>query len=118
MKKTKNIRLVLVTAILASCNRAIIPDRPEAGNVPDSSLTAAPLYDDYRYDCDCRFDTAYYTSPYNYFSFYYTGQPYGYAYYPGVVYRRKAFWHNHTFIVRGGFGKSAVAAASAASAAS
>lgn len=116
MKRTKNIRLVLVTAALASCNRVIIPDRPEAGYAPDPSLTATPLYDDYRYDCDCRFDTTYYNYPGNYFSFYYTGQPYGYVYDPGVIYRKKAFWHNHTFIVRGGFGKSAVSAASTTSA--
>ena len=118
MKKSKNIRLVLVTAVLASCNRVIIPDRPQAGNIPDSSLTAAQIHASNPYDCDCRFDTTYYNGPNSYFNFYLTGHPYGYAYYPGLIYRRQAFWHNHTFVVRGGFGKSAVAAASAASAAS
>jgi len=113
MKKTSTIHLVLVTAVLASCNRVIIPDQPSAGYTPDPGLTAAPVDDYGRYDCDCRVDTTYYNTPYNYFDFYYTGQPYGNIYRPGYIYRKAAYWHNHVFIVRGGFGKAAATAASA-----
>lgn len=112
MKKTSKIHLVLVTAVLASCNRVIIPDQPTAGYTPDPSLTAAPYYGDDRYNCDCRVDTTYYNYPYNYFNFYFTGQPYGYRYRPGYLYRKGAYWQNHAFIVRGGFGKAAASAAS------
>ena len=112
MKKTSKIRLVLVTAVLASCNRVIIPDQPTAGYTPDPSLTVAPFYGDDRYDCDCRVDTTYHNYPDNYFNFYFTGQPYGYRYRPGYLYRKGAYWHNHAFIVRGGFGKAAASSAS------
>lgn len=115
MKKTSTIRLVLVTAVLASCNRVIIPDQPTEGYTYDPSLTMTPAYDDSRYDCDCRVDTSYHNAPYNYFDFYYTGSPYGYIYRPGYVYRKAAYWHNHVFVVRGGFSKSATAVSSSAS---
>ena len=53
MKKTSKIHLVLVTAVLTSCNRMIVPDQPDPGYtsnpgmgfIPDSSLTAGPVYD-------------------------------------------------------------------------
>ena len=115
MKKTSSIHLVLVTAVLTSCGRVIIPDQPSEGYTPDPSLTAASVYDDSRYDCDCRVDTSYHNAPYNYFNFYYSGRPYGYAYRPGYGYRRSAYWHNHMFVVRGGFSKSAASVSSSAS---
>ncbi|HEX3935691.1 MAG TPA: hypothetical protein VHW43_13485 [Puia sp.] len=112
MKKTSKIRLVLVTAVLASCNRVIIPDQPDAGYTPDPSLTAAPYYGDDQYAGDCRVDTTYYNYPYNYFNFYFTGQPYGYRYRPGYLYRKGAYWHNHVFVIRGGFDRAAASSAS------
>jgi hypothetical protein len=112
MKKTSKIHLVLVTTVLTACNRMIIPDQPEAGYTPDPSMTVNHIYGTGKYDCDCRVDTTYYNYPENYFSFYYTGQPYGYRYRSGYLYRRGAYWHNHAFIVRGGFGKTAASSAS------
>lgn len=114
MKRSKNIRLVLVTTVLAACNRSILPDRPEAGYIPDSSLTAKPAYNDTRYDCDCTPDSTDNAYPDNYFTFSYTGLPYGYAHSHGYVHRKHISRHNHAFVIRGGFGKSAISRASAA----
>lgn len=105
MIRAKKIQLVLVTALLASCNRVIIPDRTADGNTTDSALTVKPVYDDNRYDCNCVFNPYY--QPYSFdFGFYYTGQPYGNMYIPGRNYRRIATWQNSKLIVRGGFSKT------------
>lgn len=112
MKKTSKIHLVLVTAILASCNRVIIPDQPEAGYTPDPSLTAAPLNNDDSLECACGVDTTYFNYPLNYFNFYFSSQPYAYRYRPASLYRQGVYWHNHFFVVRGGFGKASASAAS------
>ncbi|HEV2478230.1 MAG TPA: hypothetical protein VGS79_01145 [Puia sp.] len=112
MKKTSKIHLVLVTAILASCNRVIIPDQPEAGYTPDPSLTAAPLDNDDSSACVCGVDTTYYNYPLDYFNFYFNGPPYAFRYAPASIYRKGAHWPSHAFVVRGGFGKAAASTAS------
>ena len=111
MIRAKQIRLVLVTALLASCNRVIIPDNATDGNIPDSTLTGKPVYDESRYDCNCVFNPYY--QPYSFdLGFYYTGQPYGNTYTPGRNYRKLATWQNNTHILRGGFSKSATSTGS------
>jgi hypothetical protein len=118
MIRAKKIQLVIVTALLASCNRTIIPEGFAAGSdTPDSSLTRTPVADETRYDCNCVFNPYYQPlSPYQPysldFSFYYSGQPYGYAYTPGRNYRKALVWHNNKFILRGGFGKTTASTAS------
>jgi hypothetical protein len=97
MKKTPKIHLVLVTAVLASCNRFLVPDQPVAGY----SLEPGPPASDTTY---CYFP--------NYLNFYFTGQPYAYRYRPASLYRNGAYWHDHVFIVRGGFGKASASTAS------
>jgi len=98
MKKSTKIQLVIITAALASCNRIIIPSMSETGYLPDPGLMAIPAYEDTASDCPCtqnnKRDTLY--------------EPY----YPGYYYRKGAFWRNHQFVVRGGFGKSSGSAAS------
>jgi hypothetical protein len=111
MIRTKQIRLVLVTALLASCNRIIIPDNAADGNIADSTLTGKPVYDESRYDCNCEFNPYY--QPYSFdLGFYYTGLPYGYSYTPGHSYRKLAGWQNKKLILRGGFSKTAGSTAS------
>jgi hypothetical protein len=111
MIRAKQIRLVIVTALLASCNRVIIPETAADANTPDSTLTRTPVADESPYDCNCVFNPYY--QPYSLdFSFYYTGQPYGYAYIPGRTYRKAVHWQNNKLIVRGGFGKSTASTAS------
>jgi hypothetical protein len=117
MKRSKKIQLLLVTAILASCNRVIIPGETMAAYAPDpnrtaapadSSLIATPAFNDSWYNCTCQLDDAYY----NYFSFYYTGHPWLPLYRPGHFYRRQAFWKNHQFTIKGGFGRGAASTGS------
>lgn len=125
MKRSTTIRLVLITATLASCNRVIIPEQSDEGYVPDPVLTAAPAgEEDSVYDCSCQLNNSnwnwynpydYFNDPYINFSLYYTGQPFNTPYRAGHLYRINTAWRNHTFIVRGGFGKAASAGASAAS---
>jgi hypothetical protein len=114
MIRAKNIQLVIVTALLASCNRTIIPEESVAANTPDSSLTRTPAPDQRIYDCDCVVNPYYQSyQPYSLdFSFYYSGQPYGYTYTPGHNYSKALVRHNNTFILRGGFGKSTASTAS------
>jgi hypothetical protein len=114
MIRAKKIQLVIVTALLASCNRVIIPESPADSNTPDPSLTSTPVIEDSRYHCDCVFDPHYQPyKPYSLdFSFYYSGQFYGYPYTPGRSYRKALVWHNNKAILRGGFGKTTVATAS------
>jgi hypothetical protein len=115
MIRAKNIQLVIVTALLASCNRTIIPEEfAAAGDTADSSLTRAPAPDQRIYDCDCVVNPYYQSyQPYSLdFSFYYSGQPYGSTYSPGHNYSKALVRHNNTFILRGGFGKSTASTAS------
>jgi hypothetical protein len=112
MKKSSKIHLVLVTAVLASCNRFVIPDQPQAGYTPDPSLTAAPLPGDDSSGCVCGIDSAYSNYPLDYYNFYFSGQPYAYPHRPASLYWRGAWWHNRVFVVRGGFGKAAASTAS------
>ena len=96
MKKTPNIHLVLVTALLTSCNPLLFRGQPPPDPVSDSSAV----------------DTTYYNYPGVYFNFYFPGPPYAFEYAPASVYRRHAYWHNHVFVVRGGFGRAAASTAS------
>ncbi len=109
--KSKSIHLVLVTALLASCNRVIIPDQSAAGNIQDSSLTVAPAYDDDIDNCACGYNFYYPFDYYSYYSFNYS-QPWLSVYRPGRLYRKQAFWQNHQFVVKGGFGRAAGSSAS------
>jgi hypothetical protein len=105
MIRAKQIQLVIVTALLASCNRVIIPDRTADGNTTDSTLTVKPDYDESTYGCDCVFIPNY--QPYSFdFGSYYIGLPYGNIYTPGRNYRRLATWQNSKLIIRGGFSKT------------
>ena len=111
MIRAKQIRLVIVTALLASCNRVIIPETATDANIPDSALTRAPVADESQYDCNCVFNPHY--QPYSLdLGFYYTGQSYDYAYIPGRTYRKATHWQNNKLIVRGGFGKTTTSTAS------
>lgn len=123
MKKSTTIQLVLITTALASCNRVIIPDQSADGYTPDPALTVAPPGEqDSVYDCGCQLsnnDWNWYNpydhinSPFGNFNLYYTGQPFLTPYRSGRLYRINTAWRNHTFIVRGGFGKAGSAAAAA-----
>lgn len=125
MKKTSKIHLVLVTAVLTSCNRMIVPDQPDPGYtsnpgmglIPDSSLTASPVYDGDgydgdRYDGNCRIDTVYSNNLEIYFNYFYPGRPNYFGYRADYLYRQAMYWRNHLFIARGGFGKAAASVAS------
>jgi hypothetical protein len=124
MKKSRTIRLVLITAALASCNRVIIPGQSAEGNEPDPALTAATAEEDSVYDCSCQLNPNNYNwyNPYDYdnnpfinFNIYYTGQPFNVPYKAGQRYRINTTFRNHVLVVHGGFGKAASAAGSAAS---
>jgi hypothetical protein len=113
MKRSKTIHLVLITAALASCNRNIIPSDPRAAYSKDSTLVAEPLEMDNTYYACC--DEPY-SSLWNY-SFSPFGPTWYFPvhpgpYYPGRQYKKGAFWQKGHFIVRGGFGKTSVSAAS------
>jgi hypothetical protein len=110
MKRSKKIQLVLVTALLASCDRVIIPEQTGAEKMPDSTLTA-PVGPEDNVPCDCQ--QLY--NPYRQYSYfdlnfgvYYYGQPYGLLVDPGHGYRKASFWNGSQFVVRGGFGKTNV----------
>jgi hypothetical protein len=106
MIRAKKIQLVIVTALLASCNRVIIPDRTTDANTTDSTLTVKPPGDESAYGCDCAFNPNY--QPYHFdFVNFYTGLPYGNIYIPGRTYRKYVGWQNSKLILRGGFSKSA-----------
>jgi len=127
MKKTKTIHLVLITAALASCNRVIIPGQSAEVSGTDSALTAATAEEDSVYDCGCQpvsnnyngynpYD--YYNNPFFNFNIFYTGRPFNVPYRAAPRYPINTSFRNHTFVVRGGFGKAASAGSSAASAGS
>jgi hypothetical protein len=112
MKRSKHIHLVLITAALASCNREILHLAPGAVLPADSTLTAAPVYDDDYPDC-CQ---DIYSSLWNYsfspYGNYYIGPLGGrpiIPYFPGRGYRKGLFWRHNTFVVRKGFGTTGVA---------
>ena len=116
MKRSKNIHLVLVTAVLASCNRMIIPADPSAAYVPDSTLTTAPAYIDSSYNCDCEMNNNdQYYSPYSHYGYYYNsyypGWHQGLIFYTGRYYRSRTIWRSSHFVARGGFGKLGTSAA-------
>ena len=104
MKKTKHIRLVLVTAVLASCNQTIIPHQTLSTNDIDSTLL------DYKgheanYYCDCNQQTLSQTNnimllPNNQFISILPNT--SAIIYP---YRKSTQWKNGKIIQRGGFGK-------------
>ena len=108
MKRSKHIQLVLVTAVLASCNRVMIPADPSAPYVPDSTLTMAPAYTDSSANCGCdwyNYGDQYYASSYLSYGYYY------HSWYPGSFVRRGTVLRSNHFIARGGFGKFGVSAA-------
>ncbi|AEV99554.1 hypothetical protein A4D02_27325 [Niastella koreensis] len=107
MKRSKHIHLVLVTAVLASCNRVMIPADPSAPYVPDATLTMAPAYVDSSANCSCDVYNNYdqYYSPYLSYGYYY------HSWYPGSYARRGTVVRSNHFIARGGFGKFGVSAA-------
>jgi hypothetical protein len=107
MKRSKKIKLVLITAALAACNRTLVPPASKTVYPEDTTLTATPAERDST--CDpC--SQAIISSIWNYsfsnkwpFSF----EQISYSpYYPEKLYRKGAVWKNNHFIVRGGFGKS------------
>ncbi len=116
--KSKQIKLVLISAALASCNRQLIPQQKLPNNIPDSTLTAAPDYEDSVANneitpCDCE---ATYYNLWNY-SFDPSGVYHIYPidksyYFPSNREQKMAKWHGGNFIVRGGFGKSGVSVSS------
>jgi hypothetical protein len=111
MKRSKKIELVIVTAVLASCNGHIIPSQSALGTRIDTALTASPEYNN-TVNCTCQQADAsnknylLNSSGINYFN------ELGNIYYPGRLYRKGAFWRNNYFVVRGGFGKRAYSAVS------
>ena len=112
MKKSKQIQLVLITAVLASCNRAIIPQRNNG--LADSTLIVEPIYGDSinstAYDpCWYEANQEYWNYP---FSLYCYGLMNTSYYYPVNGNVKGKIWRGNRFIVRGGFGKSGVSASS------
>ena len=109
MKKSKKIHLVLVTAVLASCNREIIPSMAADGDHPDPTLTAPPLYSAIAPVCSCQVEKSTPDTLYSYHGIYYNRMTFpNWVYFPGDQYRRGSFWRSHRMVVRGGFGKAAV----------
>ncbi len=112
MKKSSSIKLVLIGAALASCNRVIIPSQSPPDDVYDSSLVAAPTTDSDVYynsfNTCCNEVLPLWTYSFNP-SLYplYISQT---AYNTAWLYRRGHFWRNSHFIIRGGWGKNGEAA--------
>jgi hypothetical protein len=111
MKKTQRIKLVLITAALASCNRQLVPRPSFSDQLADSTLTAAPAADSD--SCSNGFNECceeVYSQMWNYsfnpFCNFYFSVPVGHPYYPGGLYRKGAFWRQQHFVNRGGWGKS------------
>ena len=119
MKKSRQIQLVLITAVLASCNRAFVPAPAVDRAQVDSLLTAAPVDgadSGMSYAGFCNLQPCHLLWNYSFdpHSGYYAG-PWGSYYdyyYPGTLYRRGSLWRNNHFVVRNGFGKTAFSAAS------
>ncbi|KAI9450322.1 hypothetical protein F5148DRAFT_1290906 [Russula earlei] len=114
--KSKNIQLVLITAALASCNRAlIIPEQQFTPVAADSALIMAPSYTDTLTNnsfaaCNC--EAGYYRL-WNYAmdpnADPYSIVPFNSRYYFPEPYENKALsWSGDHVIVRGGFGSCCV----------
>lgn len=95
MKKTNYIRLVLITAALASCNRYFnLPESPEyqevypQTEVPDST-NSCPLAPD--------------NLPPDYYTWYYGFQPYG-VYFDDPFYL-EGYYNYRIHVIRSGFGR-------------
>ena len=122
MKKSKKIQLVLITAVLASCNRSIFPSQPDPVYDP-GYVQAGPGYIQAHTDTDsvyssspdaCWIDPAMYDCypPYYYLNAYYPGWSFSWYSAPRLVYRSHSISRRRSFIPRGGFGKTAVTAVS------
>lgn len=111
MHKSKKIQLVLISAALASCNKAFVPQQVTDKRLLDSTLTAAPVIDDSDSSSNpvcipCLPDPCQLWS--------YSFDPFGYHYYipvvprhcPGWRVKGSIVWYGKSVVVRGGFGKS------------
>ncbi len=109
MKRSKKVELVLITAVLAACNRTLVPPASKNFFPEDPTLTTAAVERDTACDpCNQAI-----SSVWNYsFS---NASPYACViiinqpcepYYPGIIYRKGTSWKNEHLIVRGGFGKT------------
>jgi hypothetical protein len=112
MKKSSSIKLVLIGAALASCNRIIIPSQSPADAVYDSSLVAPPAIDGDIYNNSfnfcCNEVLPLWTYSFNPNLYPLNISPT--AYNTARLYRRGHFWRNTHFIIRGGWGKTGEAA--------
>ena len=111
MKKTNNIRLVLITAALASCNRETVPIQSAHNLYSDSTLNEAleggnsGFRDAIPY---CMAIPQIWNYPFGAFCYYY-GCPHVLTHYqPGREYRKGVAWRRGHIIVRGGWGNSGV----------
>ncbi len=112
MKKSPSIKLVLIGAALASCNRMIIPSQSPPDAIPDSSLVAAPTFDGDSYNNTFNFCCNQVLPLWSY-SFnpnLYPSNISPTAYKKARLYRRGHFWRDSHFIIRGGWGKNGEAA--------
>ena len=98
MKKTTCIRLVLITAALAACNRHLYQqDPPEyQQDVPQAetsdSTNSCPLTSD--------------DLPPDYYTWFYGFQPYGMYYEDPYYLEGYYYYHEHRAIIRHGFGRT------------
>jgi hypothetical protein len=112
MKKSSSIKLVLIGAALASCNRIIIPSQSPADDVYDSSLVAPPSIDSDVYNnsfnncCNEVLPLWTYSFNLNLYPVYISPTAYNTAW----LYKKGHFWRNRHFIIRGGWGKNGEAA--------
>ena len=113
MKKTKQIRLVLISAALASCNRQLTQFQPIVNHDTNSALTSPPIYDSSDYDgygCQCLLYNEPYTqlwlNPYNPFGYYYNGFIGQYYYQRNKRNLKNLVLIGNHFIVRSGWGKT------------
>ena len=108
MKKSKKINLVVLTAILASCNRSMIPIQQPIAASYDSSLTISPSPGDSTYNlafipCSCQIEK--YNKQITGQDFYMA--PMNEAYYsPTKWQQRQSTWIGKSFVVKGGFGQT------------
>jgi hypothetical protein len=108
MKKSSSIKLVLIGAALASCNRIIIPSQSAAEDVNDSNLVAPPAISGNSYNnlfnvcCNVILPLWTYSFNPNLYPLNISQTAYNTARW----YRRGHFWRNSHFIIRGGWGKN------------
>ncbi len=108
MKKSSSIKLVLISATLASCNRIVIPSQCSPDVVLDSTLVAPPTMDRDAYN-DSFNSCCHEVLPLWAYSFNLNLYPVCIsptAYSTARLYRRGHFWRNSHFIIRGGWGKT------------